>query len=40
MNSPGHRDIILTKDYTEIGAAAVAAKDGQKYWTMVLASDR
>jgi uncharacterized protein YkwD len=40
MNSPGHRGNILTNEYTEIGVAVVEAKDGQKYWTMVLASDR
>jgi uncharacterized protein YkwD len=40
MNSPAHRDNILTKEYSEIGVAVAEAKDGQKYWTMVLASDR
>jgi uncharacterized protein YkwD len=40
MNSQGHRDNILTQEYTEIGVAVVEAKDGQKYWTMVLARPR
>jgi uncharacterized protein YkwD len=40
MNSPGHRDNILNQEYTEIGVAVVEAKDGQKYWTMVLARPR
>ncbi len=38
MNSPGHRDNILSSSVTEIGVAAVPAADGTPYWTMVLAA--
>jgi uncharacterized protein YkwD len=37
MSSPGHRNNLLGTDYTQIGVAVAATKDGQKYWTMVLA---
>jgi uncharacterized protein YkwD len=40
MNSPGHRANILARNYPNIGVAVVTAKDGQKYWTMVLARPR
>jgi uncharacterized protein YkwD len=38
MSSPGHRDNMLSKEYTHIGVASATGADGQQYWTMVLAS--
>jgi uncharacterized protein YkwD len=38
MNSPGHRNNILSSNATQIGVAAVASADGTVYWTMVLAA--
>lgn len=40
MDSPGHRDNMLGTDNTQIGVAVATAKDGSKYWTMVLAKPR
>jgi uncharacterized protein YkwD len=38
MESPSHRDNLLSKDFTHIGVASATASDGQHYWTMVLAA--
>lgn len=37
MNSPGHREIILS-DNTFVGVSVVPAADGRLYWTLVVAS--
>jgi uncharacterized protein YkwD len=37
MGSPGHKANILNKEFTVIGVAVVAAKDGTTYWTQVFA---
>jgi uncharacterized protein YkwD len=36
MNSPGHRDNILSSAFTRIGVAVAISADGTPYWTMVL----
>lgn len=38
MSSPGHKDNMLSKDFTHIGVASATGADGQQYWTMVLAT--
>lgn len=38
MGSPGHRDNILSPDFTAIGVASAQAGDGTMYWTMDLAA--
>lgn len=35
MNSPGHRENILTPDFAEIGVARVADAKGEPYWCAV-----
>jgi uncharacterized protein YkwD len=40
MNSPGHRENLLSTDNTQIGVAVATGSDGQQYWTMVLARPR
>lgn len=40
MNSPQHKENLLSKDSTQIGVAVAAAADGKKYWTMVLATPK
>ena len=40
MNSPGHRAIILSPNFTELGAAAVAGVNGAVYWTMDFAAPK
>ncbi len=37
MNSPSHRDNLLSTDNTQIGVAVAVGTDGRRYWTMVLA---
>jgi len=33
MQSPGHRENILRKEYTSFGSAVAVSDDGTKYWT-------
>lgn len=40
MNSPGHRAIILSPNFTELGAAAAAGANGAVYWTMDFAAPK
>lgn len=40
MNSSGHRAIILSPDYTEIGVAGVPSATGAIYWTMDFAAPK
>lgn len=35
MNSPGHRAIILSKDYNYVGFGMAIGQDGKRYWTGV-----
>jgi len=35
MNSPGHRENILSKTYTQIGVGLATSKTGVKYWTQL-----
>jgi uncharacterized protein YkwD len=37
MGSEGHKANILNKEFTVIGVAVAAAKDGTRYWTQVFA---
>ena len=34
MNSPGHRDVILTPQFTSFGAALATSASGQSFWTV------
>lgn len=38
MKSSGHRENLLSNNFTQIGVAMAAGPDGQPYWTMVLAT--
>lgn len=40
MNSEGHRDNILSRDYTEIGVAVARNAAGAPYWVQVFATPR
>lgn len=40
MNSPSHRDNLLSTGNTEIGVAMAVGPDGRRYWTMVLAQSQ
>lgn len=35
MNSPAHRDNILSRNYTEMGAGVAAASNGRRYFVQV-----
>jgi uncharacterized protein YkwD len=35
LNSPGHRAIILSRDYNYVGIGLALSSDGRKYWTGV-----
>jgi uncharacterized protein YkwD len=35
MKSPGHRENILRKEYTEIGVAVAKSQKGEPYWVQV-----
>jgi uncharacterized protein YkwD len=35
MNSPQHKENILTKEFTEIGVAAARSAKGERYWVQV-----
>jgi len=35
MNSPGHRNNILSRSYTEIGVGLAKNKNGVCYWTQM-----
>src|SRR6185369_16837206 len=37
MDSPGHRENILNKKYTELGIGIAADKNGELYYTQVFA---
>ena len=40
MESKGHRENILSKDFTEIGVGAAEGKDGKVYYTQVFGTPR
>jgi uncharacterized protein YkwD len=37
-STAGHKENLLSKDYTEIGIGIAVDKDGQRYWTQVFAA--
>jgi uncharacterized protein YkwD len=37
MRSPGHRDNILSSEFTEIGAGVAVGRNGRLYWAQVFA---
>lgn len=40
MNSPTHRDVILTRGFDDFGAGLARAKNGTPYWTVNFGSRR
>jgi uncharacterized protein YkwD len=40
MRSPGHRDNILSREFTEIGTAVAVGRNGRLYWAQVFARPR
>ncbi len=40
MNSQGHKDNILRKEYTEIGVAVARTKSGEPHWVQVFGKPR
>jgi|GEM_PF-3268777 len=40
MNSPPHKENLLTKESTQFGVAVAATADGQQYWTMVFGAPK
>lgn len=40
MTSPGHRENIVDKQFTEMGAGVAAAKSGRRYYVQVFARPR
>ena len=39
MNSPGHRENILSPNFTFIGVGYYVDTDGTPYWTQIFTSD-
>jgi uncharacterized protein YkwD len=35
LNSPGHRRLIMSRDYNYMGVGLALADDGKRYWTVV-----
>ncbi len=40
MNSPGHKENLLRKDFTEIGIGVATNSKGERYWTQVFGTPR
>jgi uncharacterized protein YkwD len=40
MNSPPHKENILTKEYTEIGVGLATSANGEPYWVQVFGNPR